>query len=421
MRFLCNKKVHMTAFAVYYLVLTVEYWNFVCRNFAHMKFYWEPATLSIVIGTVFLVGLFLCLFKMESSSDETYALSTFAATMLSIPAIVYYQFGGGSIFTCIYSLLFIFLVNCKKFRIPTFKSPVVPQKYQIPILGFIALVMFVPFVMTYGLNLHFGAFSMGREIYSIRAAANAQASPFLAYVFGPLLKVALPLLLIYGIFKKKWWLWMLIIITMLYVFLVYPHKTIFFSIFFVLIFCFFDDYKAKAGLIFTGMTLMVIASALYTIGTGKIMAESICIRRVLFIPTQLSTVYFSYFQNNQVFLSHSIFRYFLSYPYPYEPAHMIGQYLYGTPGTSSNTGFIGDGYLNFGHLGSLAFTIGLAGVLRFWESLKTHPVFFGSILFALFTFFNSAFLTCFMTHGLFFLLVLALFFLKDSDTTQNKS
>ncbi len=419
LQFLSNRTAHIILFCAYYILMVAEYVHFVCPYFPHLHFHWEYSAATVLWGVLLVVALALCIFGLKPSSSFAYALSVFAAALFGVPAIVFFQFGGGSVFPCLYALLFTFLISSRWLQIPSFKSPVVPQRLQMPALLVLALLALLPFILTYGTNLHFNAFSMGTEVYDAREAAQLHATALTAYLFGPLVKVLLPLLLVYGVWRRNGWVAAFAAVAMLYIFLVNPHKSVVLSLFLVLAFCLFDDYNAKAGLILFGMVLMVVAGALFTMVTGNILPESILVRRMFFTPAQLSSVYFAYFEHNHIYLSHSILHHFFDYPYELDPPHLIGYYMYGRANVSCNTGFIGDGYMNFGHWGALAFTIGTAAVFRFFECLKMRPVFFGVILLTLFTFLNGAFLTSLLTHGVLFFILIALFFLKtDKDLKE---
>ncbi len=419
LQLLSNRTAHIILFFAYYVLMVVEYGHFVCPHFPHLHFQWIYSAATVIWGALLLVTLALCIFWLKPSSSFAYALSIFAAVLFGVPTIVFFQFGGGSIFPCLYALLFTFLISSHWLQIPSFKSPLVPQRFQMPTLLALALLALIPFIITFGMDVHFNAFSMGLEVYDVREAAQLRTTTLTAYLFGPLVKVLLPLLLVYGVWRRNGWVIAFATVAMLYIFLVNPHKAVVLSLFLVLAFCLFDDYDAKAGFILFGVVLMVAAGALFTLATGNILPESIMVRRMFFTPAQLSSVYFAYFEHNHLYLSHSILSHFFVYPYELDPPHLIGYYMYGRTNVSCNTGFIGDGFMNFGHWGSLAFTIGTAAVFRFFECLKMRPIFFGVIVLTMFTFLNGAFLTSLLTHGVLCFMLIALFFLKtDNDLKE---
>ena len=416
-----NKWVHVAALIIYYALMVCEYYNFVCPHFPHLRFEWHYSAASILIGAVLVALLAVCVFKIRHSSGFAHALAVFVSVLFCVPSIVLYQFGNCSIFPCLYSLLFVFLVSSSLLKLPSYTVPTVPQRYRIPLLAALAGMMIIPFFFVFGFNFDFSVFSMGQEIYTARAAARARSTTLTSYLFGPLTKVLLPILLVIGLSRKNWILVFLSIAALLYIFLVNPHKSVFLSVFLIILFFFFDDYNLKSGIALCGVVLMIGASALFTFVSGNILPESILVRRMFFVPAQLSSVYFSFFDNNHIYLSHSILHHFIEYPYNLDPPHVIGMYMYGRTNVSCNTGFIGDGFMNFGHFGALLFTIGTAAVFRFFESLRLKPEFFGVILLTLFTFLNSAFLTSLLTHGVIFLMIVALFFLKtDKDIGENE-
>ena len=210
-------------------------------------------------------------------------------------------------------------------------------------------------------------------------------------------------------------MWITGIVLMLYIFMVNPHKSVFISIFVILAFYFFKDYHAKAGLMVSGILGLVVACLIFSNLTGNLLPESIFVRRMFFLPVQISNEYFTFFNNNHIYLSHSILSPFFDYPYDLDPAFLMGRYIYNNPMTSCNTGVIADGYMNFGIIGAVLFSAVAAIIIRFLDALQMHHSFFGISFLFLLLFLNGALFTILLTHGGLFFILLAVLFYKNSS------
>ena len=86
------------------------------------------------------------------------------------------------------------------------------------------------------------------------------------------------------------------------------------------------------------------------------------IRRVLLVPAQLNGFYFEFFDENlKYYWSQSKITFgLLAMPYEQSSPKTIGAFYFGNKGTSSNTGFLGQGFANAGYLGVLIY-LGIFG------------------------------------------------------------
>lgn len=420
-KLLSNNIMHLLLFVGFYLVMLYEYFDFVVPLFASNNFVLTYNTITICVGFVMLFALMARLFLNKNISDFSYATSIFVAITFAIPSIIMYQFGGTTSFCPLYSILFVYLITSKYIVIPKIKIKGISEKHRPIILILLSLLFLVPFVLTYKLNINIKAFTFGAELYEARAAAKSSSNIFTSYLMGPLTKDLLPIAIILGIKEKKFWMTITGIILMLYIFAVNPHKSLFLSIFLIVAFYFFDSYKAKAGLILTGILVLITTSIVVSVTTGNILAESIFVRRMLFSPVQICSGCFGFYDGNPLYLSHSIFSSFIDYQYPLDPSFFMGDYMYGKPNISCNTGILADGFMNFGHIGSVLFVTICAIILKFIESLNIDKSYFGIVIAFVMLFLNSALLTSLLTHGGLLLILILFFFLKDSDNTNKNT
>lgn len=420
---LANRRGHLCGLLLFYLILFVEYYRFVYGYFSlrmGFEFAFDPVRVLIGFG---MVALLLMLISWRSTSDRLYVVTVVVALLCCFPQIVMYQIGNSSPFGSIYSLLLIVLLVVPSLRLPRIASPRFSARRNIGVLLIITLLALVPFFVAYGLPTDFSVFGLDEHIYEVRQ--KAVGSLFTAYLQGPLCKVLLPLLLLFGLenVRKRWMLFLVGLVGMLYLFMVNPEKSIFFSIFVVLVCYFFKDCYAKAGLLIYSLLALCVVSVLLNLFTGHLLAESIIIRRLFFIPALVTDAYFAFFDGAPVMLSHSFLGSVFEYPYNVEPSHLIGQMMYGRSTINCNTGIIADGFMNFGHIGALLFVAMTAFVFHFVEACDYDSRYFGLVFLMVFTFLNSAFFTTLLTHG--GLVLMAVFLLvvpkRDKSGTGVKS
>jgi hypothetical protein len=108
--------------------------------------------------------------------------------------------------------------------------------------------------------------------------------------------------------------------------------------------------------------------------TGTLVWTSLGLRRALFLPVRLTTVYLDFFSHNpQTHMSDSLlFRGWMTYPYSTSVAHVIGAYL-GQPDMGANNGLVADGFANFGTLGVLAWALLLGLLLQLLVAATESP------------------------------------------------
>ena len=423
-----NRTGHLVAFVLLYALLLVEYVRFVYANYSTKGFELSvrPATVIIGLLLVALASLWLFVWSRGGGAHAKaadggymYVLSLFVAVAFFLPSVVMYQVGGTTLWLPVYSLLFVFLLSAPFLQLPELRTPKVGCKVQRWLLPAMALLMLVPFIVAYRADIDWSVFTMGSNTYEVRSEANIKGNLLTAYLLGPLVKVILPLLIVYGFKQRHPVVWAPGILMMLYIFAVNPQKTILISVFVVVIFYCFDSYKSKAGVLIYGFLAVCALSALLNIVTGNLMVESIAVRRMFFIPVQVADCYFSFFKGAPLLLSHSFLGCFFDYPYAVEPANLIGSVMYGREVTHCNTGVIADGYMNFGHLGALLFVTIAAAVVRFLESLKLDPAYMGLSLLLVFTFLNGALFTTMLTHGGWALLLSAMFLIPKQASVNH--
>lgn len=410
--FFANRAMHMVALSALYLLLLVEYRRFVYRYYYYlMGFEYSSDPVAFMTGLL-LFALLMATMYFGHARGRLYAMGMAVALLFCLPSIVMYQLAGAAPYGAVYSLLLLVLLQTPLLEIPSWRVPRLSTGWLRWLLPVAAVLGLVPFVAAYGYRPDLSVLSLGSEIYDVRASLGGKGNLLTAYLLGPMRLVVLPMLIVCGLrdFRRQWWMALLGAGLLLYLFLLNPQKSILFSIGVVLLFYLFRDFRAKAGLLLGGLLAVCAATVLLNIVTGNLMAESIAVRRLFFIPALVSDTYFTFFSGAPVHLSHSFLSHFGTYPYEADPSHLIGYVMYNRTITSCNTGIVADGFMNFGHLGALLFTALGAVVLRLASASEYDSRYFGLVVLLIFCFLNSALFTTMLTHGGFVLLV-ALWFL----------
>ena len=414
----------MLVFLAMYALLAVEYYRFVYLNYYYlMGFDFVAAPVPILVGLLMLAVVTIVMFgKCDAVSGKcevasaNYAVSMIVALLFCLPSIVMYQFGRVTSMVALYSMLFLILLRTPLLKVGRWNLPHVPVKYQRYLLPTMCLLCLLPFPLAYGLDgIDLSSLTMGEETYDVRAAVSERETLLTSYLMGPLYMVLLPMLIVYGLtdIRHNWWMSLVGIASMLFLFLLNPQKSIFFGLFVVLAMYAFKNYYAKAGIILYGLAAACLVSVLLNIATGHLMAESIVLRRLFFIPVIVGDNYFTFFDGHPMLLSHSVLGRWVDYPYQLEPSRVIGEMMYNRATTNCNTGIVGDGFMNFGHVGAVLFVAIGALFVRCIEGQMQNARFFGLVALLVFTFLNSALFTTMLTHGGLVLLAAVCFLIPD--------
>ncbi len=398
---------------ILFIILDYEYRTFIIQEFSHMHFSYAFSLPHLVVSIcIFLTSLASII--LMKPSPYMHATSILFMVFLLIPNLILFQYVQTHPVIPVASLTFILLL---RINIP-FKGiiswiPQLPAFYLPMILVTLAILLLVPIVIQFGW-IQQGDLSLTDTAsqYEVRAVVKDELSFFSAYSFGQLAKAILPVMLLFGIAAKRYLFSIAALTGTIYLFMVNPHKTFIIAILPLLFFSLFRDMNKKATYFLMLMILLIAASKLSSAWIS-ILPESLIVRRSLFTQPLLTQVYFDFFRGHPVFLSHSFLEHWFHYPYPLTPPYLIGNSLFGNPEMSCNTGFIGDGYMNFGYTGTFIYLTISAGIFHLISNLNLKPVYFGLTFLVIFYMLNSALFTLFLTHGLFILLLIMIFLLRN--------
>ncbi|HBB35149.1 MAG TPA: hypothetical protein DC064_26005 [Cyanobacteria bacterium UBA9273] len=243
------------------------------------------------------------------------------------------------------------------------------------------------------------------KIYENREIFGTVALPLANYVIRWTALVIDPFLMIFFLINKRYFYTFAICLFQFLLFAFLGQKIFLFCIPFVIGL----DWLVKKRifnfyLICFIFAVIISVSSLSFILWKESWLSSIFTNRLLVLPAWISFKHYDFFsQHIPTYLSHSIFSYFIKYPYDILPWFIIGEVYFGYPSVSANTGMIADAYMNFRFLGVLLLVPLLVITLR-WidQTTKFHNfrLVLALVSMPMFTLLASGFLTSILTTGL---------------------
>jgi hypothetical protein len=284
------------------------------------------------------------------------------------------------------------------------RHPLSPRAFRLLLAAaFVALLAYS--VLTAGVNLSLPSLD---DVYGVRDEFRQQtsASPALGYVVPLFTGLISPAMMALGFWDRRpQWL-VAGMVGQLYVFAAEGAKSAFFSP--LAIALAFLLVRRRRPMIGSGSLLGAALVVVVAIAIGW---TSLFVRRFLITPGLVTAGFVQVFDNApKAHLGHSVLSRFVHYPYPVDPPDLVGRWFFGNPDTHANTGWLGDGFANFGYPGMLGASLIL--ILVLWtidDAAKGLPLGFACLYFLphALTLCESAILTAILTHGIFAAIVLA--------------
>ena len=407
-----TKILHLLFLVFIALILEYRYISFITVKYEYYNFTLNYSLFKLVLGKFLMLLSFV--FLLFNQSKFIYFTALLLNLFLFIPNIIIYQYTNAPVFIVLLIMLFLFLLSSNFIKLRNIKFFTIKESQKLPILFIIAILSLMPFFLTFKLNIDLRVFTFGSIIYEIREKGILLSNIYTNYLYSPLTNFVLPIIIVFGIMNRKWQYVIFGIISMLYLYAIIPQKGTFMGIGTILLFYFIKDLYNKLSLFLFSLTILLLTTIFFTVILNINMPESIFIRRLFFIPAILNNAYFDIFKDNHIYLSHSVLKYFLEYPYSVEPPFYVSKLFWGVS-ADANNGIIADGYMNFGIIGSIVSIVFATLILKFIDTLNISYRFLGITYMVLRLFISGALLTSLLTHGLLLLLFIIPFFLKDTN------
>lgn len=399
------------------VVLEQIYARIVYPEYGYMGFTLSYDITRLVIGKIVFIFVLIIILAFTRST-LLLAILNFVLTFFLVPNVILYEYmdtdplilvGGAAlpIFTVFFRRL---TIGQRKVSLPA-----INEHQKIPFLSTIAVLLFLPFLYTYGNLISWEAFNFER-IYEIREESARLSNRLLNYIYSPLSTWIFPLCIILGYLKRRWLLCGFGVFGLLYLFTVTGNRITFFVIIVILGFLFFRTVKKQL------LSLYLSLGVLYTF--GFVFYEQIphivdlLVRRFLFLPALLNHQYFEFFEGEPIYYSHSFLSSFFNYNFDKSPSLLIGEHYYGE-GVNATNGIIADGYINLGYPGIFINTAIAAFTLSFFDRFEFSSAYLGLFFLLVQRFIDAALPTLFLTHGLLLFMALAFLLMKNTKNRSN--
>jgi len=410
------KLLNILLLVVLFFLLELVYRQFIVIEYSEVGFSFEFSLFKYFETKIIFVSALVMSFYIPGKKGFLYFISILSIAILLIPNLVVYEF---MIERRIISYLVFIFIGCLFLfslweRDLNFKLTTIPLKNRLYILLILILVLLIPFFFVYGLDLNWKVFII-QDIYQVREGFRELSTRWTGYTYSPLGKFLIPVLFVFSLYKRKYLALAVSLLAFVYLYMTGAHKILLFGFFLVIFLYFFRHYFLQSTVFLLALTAILITGYIsYQIFDFEAII-SLSSRRFLFYPDLHNEFYYEFFQNNPIYLSHSIFEPFFDYPYDLNPSYKISEIFKNNPDQSCNNGFISSGYMNFGIPGVLGNIIFLGILFKFIDDLKIHPAFSGIFVIMLYTLVSSELMTALGTHGIILLVIIAYLFLNRTQ------
>ena len=395
---------------LYRLALDICYYFAVVPNYGYMGFESNSDITTYAISILMYLAILPTLSLTINRLSDFYLL--FFVLGFLAPISSFYGLSGYTFFPFFISLLvysiFYLLTRRPLYRIfPDF--PVFVEGKYFAVIGSIVLVGFLVFWYFYSGATRYLNFDLSK-VYEFREdSAEVANIGFLAYLNSWIYQVINLFLISVCLLKRRYALFMILLLVQIFFFAVTGHKSLLFYPFLIFgVFIYFFKRNGTPLIVFILLSL-VVASAFILFVFDNIWPLSLLVRRVLFVPSTLTYDYFSFFSvNEMLYWSNSFLSSLFEYPYDKSLPKLIGEYN-GTD-SGANNGFISSGYAHAGFLGVLLYAIIFSFVVLALEKFASRlPLWFAIALTVVplrTAIISSDLFTVLLTHGLILTLVL---------------
>lgn len=240
----------------------------------------------------------------------------------------------------------------------------------------------------------------------------------LSYFNSWVLKVFSLALIAYSLMKKKYFLFIFLLILQVFFYGVSAHKSVLFSPLLVFgIYFYLSKTRSLATVPLLFSSLIVLCMGLYTYNENATLA-SMLVRRIFFVPNYLTFIYFDYFSNNPFAYWTNTFSFIGPAVYPNGIPSTVGSYL-GSDELRANNGFISSGFAQAGIIGVAIYTFLFLFILKVINQISREVGYLWFTLCIVITplrtaLISSDLLTVLLTHGLIFAIFLLILLRKSS-------
>lgn len=416
--FLTIKIFFLASILFYRLALDISYFYVIYPSFSYMGFELEIIPISYVLSWLGILLFYPLLSVNITRLSELVLLIAYLG--LITPMSSYYGMTGVTLYPFAVSILsfFIFYFLTRGFFLNLIPSPtrLVQGGIIVKLLSF-GLVAFL--VAWYFYSGAFSFFNLDiTRVYEFRGRSAEVANiGFLSYLNGWIYQVFSLFLISVFLLEKRFLLVLFFFVVQIFFFGVTGHKSLLFYPFLLFGVWLYFNRSSRIWWLPLLLACVVFFSIIFYYVLDNIWPVSLLVRRVLFVPADLTYDYFSFFSKNDFVLwSNSVLSSILEYPYENSVPRMIGEY--NDSGAGANNGFISSGYGHAGLLGVLFYTFVFSFfVLMLEKFTEKFPLWFSiavTIIPIRSAIISSDLFTVILTHGLLVTVILVVLYRRKS-------
>ena len=342
----------------------------------------------------------------------------FIITFIIVPSLVI--FSGSSLplnFILITISSFIIIAaTVYLIRIPQIEITTISNR---KLLIFLSLASFIYIGVLIMLSYKYLNFSI-LKVYLFRREAAASIPGIFGYLSPVFGKIIVPFAIIIAVLNRRWGLMTLLAGCSVLIFALTSHKAPLFYPLVILFLMWISKFKKFLYYWLFCIIAVILTSfadfyLLMDVGNESFgLLGSLFARRVFIVPSFLNYLYFDFFSGHEYYYwsgSKITFNLF-SRPYDLNIPFRIGEFYFGNPDTSANTGWIGSGIAQAGLIGCYVYSILIGLVISFLNSCSKKigvPLVITFSLIPIWPIITSTdLLSAMLTHGL----LLALFLIS---------
>jgi len=258
------------------------------------------------------------------------------------------------------------------------------------------------------------------KVYDVKGEFIMANVPLGGYLINWFAYIVNPIFFALFFTKRKWLAVVFVSLTQFMVFSVTGNKAYLFALPFVIALIWVVKRKNPLVWIAAGITGAIFAGIFSFYFFGNSWPYFLFNRRVMFVPAQLSFMYYDYFSKEDPLMlsSHQFFDNLIQYPYALDPPHLIGTTYFQRPDCNATNGIYADAYINFHFFGFFIWGSILAVILNIIDSFsknKDKKIACAAIAMPVITIIEAPLLTAMVTHGILLSLILLYFLPKKTE------
>ncbi|MBI4931504.1 MAG: oligosaccharide repeat unit polymerase [Bacteroidetes bacterium] len=404
-----------TLLTIIYIAMEMYYSYFISEQYDYMGFIPDLNLLKYAITKVVFLLLLIGSFNLYNQSKFLYSIYLLLIFFFYIPNAILFSFSNfptGPFVSNAFFVSFFLITPYIKFPIPDLSIPV---KYKGLTLISIALLLLIPILLTFKLNINLRTLLLS-EIYETRETFSKNLHGILAYFYNLEAKTIIPVSLVFFMISRRYFFIGLLLLLLLYLFVISGNKLVYFTS--IIVVFFFYIGRSHVSKLSNFFLIVLIFFALVPIIDNFIFKINLLggtfINRFLFIPALTTQFYFDFFDGNPFYFAEShFFNHFVHSPYDMPIGFLITKVYWGDSTAFANNGIVSDGFMNLGYIGVILFSAIFIFLFSLFNSFRLHKGYYGIFFCYIYIILSAPLLTCLITGGIFLFILLSILILNN--------